>query len=250
MSLSSGKKMVVPQLSLTWWRLVKDTSVCPDLNNHFSNNTFLTGKRSSIPTYLSYCCTLLILTMCSTYLIYTQLKAIQQAFQEQGLSVSRTFATIGGAAVLGNLDKIQEAMEQYRQDPDLRFLEVVDENNIIVAALHPDRITLKLEDPFWITTTQLGKERSTLSDDQDLSLSCLSPSRYMTMAKLQAWVRLGFSLTSLAQKEREMMLGVIPLVLGLTGFCMWGIHYGFRKISPNFRMIISHLEELGLHNEK
>jgi hypothetical protein len=74
--------------------------------------------------------------------IYIQLKAIQQSFQERGLSVGRTFATIGGAAVLGNLYRIQEAMEQYRQDPDLRFLEVLDENNIIVAALHPERIAL------------------------------------------------------------------------------------------------------------
>ena len=194
-------------------------------------------------TIVFYCCTLLILTICSTYLIYTQLKAIQQSFQERGLSVGRTFATIGGAAVLGNLDRIQEAMEQYRQDPDLRFLEVVDKYNIIVAALHPDRLALKLEDHFWISTTQLGKERSTLSADQDSEPILLVAEPLYDNGEITAWVRLGFSLTSLAQKEREMMLGVIPLVLGLTGFCMWGIHYGFRKISPNFRRIISHLEE-------
>ncbi len=149
MSLPGGKKCgcsIIPELVKT----CKSPFVCPDLHHHFYKQYLRNWNEDLLfrITMVFYCCTLLILTIGSTYLIYTQLKAIQQSFQERGLSVGRTFATIGGAAVLGNLYRIQEAMEQYRQDPDFRFLEVVDENSIIVAALHPDRIALKLEDPF------------------------------------------------------------------------------------------------------
>jgi len=134
-------------------------------------------------------------------------------------------------------------MDQYRQDPDIRFLEVLDQNNMIVAALQPNRIALKLDDPFWLATTNLGRERITLYDDNDSEPILIVAEPLYDKGKITAWVRLGFSLTSLAKKEREMMFVVIPIALALTGFCIWGIHYGFRKISPNFRKIISNLED-------
>ena len=70
------------------------------------------------------------LTLCIALLVfigalligYGQRDLLQEAFQERGVAVARTFSTIGAGAVLDNLFRIQEAMERYAQDRDLLVL--------------------------------------------------------------------------------------------------------------------------------
>ena len=187
------------------------------------------------------CATLLILIIWSTVSIYFQLNTLRQSFKDRGQSVGRTFATIGGAAVLENLFRIQEAMESYRQDPDLRFLEVIDEDNLMVAALDPSRIGLVLDDPFWLATIKGGQERILWLETPGSEPMLIVAEPLLDEGSITAWVRLGFSLNRLQEKQQEMLFQILPMICVLLVFGIWNIHYAFRRMSPNFRKIISDL---------
>jgi len=188
------------------------------------------------------CATLIILTIWSTISIYFQLDTLRQSFRERGQSVGRTFAAIGGAAVLENLFRIQEAMDQYRQDPDIRFLEVIDTDNLIVAALDPYRIGLVLKDPHWLSTTRIGQERVSWIDPQDGESLLIVAAPLLEEGHIRAWVRLGFHLNRLKEKQQDMLLQILPMIAMLLVLGIWNIHYAFRKMSPNFRKIVLDLE--------
>ena len=185
--------------------------------------------------------TLLILLLWSSVSIYFQLGTLRQSFMERGLSVGRTFATIGGAAVLGNLFRIQEAMEQYRQDPDLRFLEVIDEDQLIVAALNPQRIGLTLSDSGWLATAASGKEQITWIESNTSEPLLIVSVPLMDENLITAWVRLGFGLTRLQGQERDMLLQILMMISVLLVFGIWKIQFAFRKMAPNIRSLISDL---------
>ncbi|MEC4673565.1 MAG: ATP-binding protein, partial [Nitrospirota bacterium] len=145
-------------------------------------------------------------------------------------------------AVLENLFRIQEAMEHYRQDPDLRFLEVIDGDNLMVAALDPHRIGLVLDDPFWIATTKGRQERISWVESKDSEPMLIVAVPLLDEGLITAWVRLGFSLNRLQEKQHEMLFQILPMICVLLVFGIWNIHFAFRRMSPNFRKIISDLE--------
>jgi two-component system sensor histidine kinase/response regulator len=90
---------------------------------------------------------LLILGGGSIWAIRQQTVALHQAAEEQVREIGRAFASIGAAAILDNLFRIQEALSSYQDNPDILELEVVDPDNLIVAAKHPERIGTVMTDP-------------------------------------------------------------------------------------------------------
>ena len=80
---------------------------------------------------------LLVMDIASSVMFYETSKAIRKAAEDRGLAFTRTFAMMGGMAVLDNLYRIQEAMSQYLQDPDILQIDVIDQDGMIVAANGP-----------------------------------------------------------------------------------------------------------------
>ena len=157
--------------------------------------------------------------------------------------MSRTFATIGAAAVMDNLFRIQEAMTQYNQDPDLRFLEVIDEDDMIAASLHPDRIGLYIENPLWSKVKLRRKETLIYTDQEfDEPLFVVIEPIY-DGENIAAWVRLGFSLNRINQKTQELLWFMLPISLALLAASIGAIRFGFWKMLPILRRIISVLKE-------
>jgi len=111
--------------------------------------------------------TLVVLSTWGTGLVYIESANLQEAFQDRGVAVSRTFATIGAAAIFDNLFRIQEAMLGYQQDPDLRYLEVVDEDNMIMASMNPQRIGMVMEEQAWIVAKQKQQELVYMKEDSE-----------------------------------------------------------------------------------
>ena len=188
------------------------------------------------------CATLLILVLWISVVIYVQLESLQDSFRERGLAIARTFSSIGGVAVLDNLFRIQESMEQYKQFPSLKFLEVIDEDNLIVAALDPYRIAFEVNDPLWLKTQKNHQEQIVLHELPESERLLIVAEPLLDDGKIIAWVRIGFSMKRLKEQQQTMLLGILPIALALTGFGIWGINYCFRKISPNLQKIIASLE--------
>ena len=185
----------------------------------------------------------ILLSSWAAIVIYVQIESLRDSFKGRGLAVARTFSTIGGAAVLGNLFRIQEAMEQYKQDPTLQFLEVIDEDNLIVASLDPTRIALEFQDPEWSRITSVRKESIVIQDTPEGDPVLIIVNPLLEEGESIAWVRLGFSLAELRDKQKSMVLGFLPLALALLGLVLGGIHFSFRKFSPILEHLITKLEQ-------
>src|SRR3977135_212724 len=102
----------------------------------------------------------------SAWTITLQTQALHQAAEDQVREIGRAFAVTGAAAVLENLSRFQEALSAYQNNPDIRDLEIIDPDNLIVAAKHPDRIGTVLNDPQWKTSKISGTEQLSAVIDQ------------------------------------------------------------------------------------
>ncbi|MEE8232833.1 MAG: hypothetical protein V3R46_05885, partial [Thermoplasmata archaeon] len=89
---------------------------------------------------------LLIMSLWSAISVYTQNAAIRESAENRARAFSQAFAMIGAAAVLENLFLIQEAMNAYLEDPDVLEVDVIDSDDMIMAAKNTDRIGLVLTD--------------------------------------------------------------------------------------------------------
>ena len=94
------------------------------------------------------------MTVASSIALREMRDSIEQTTHARVLAVSRTFAMMGGAAVLDNLFRIQEALGRYADDPDVLSIAVLDPDNMIVAAMNPSQIGLSLNDQ---SVNQIGR---------------------------------------------------------------------------------------------
>ncbi|MEK7350963.1 MAG: hypothetical protein AAB177_08810, partial [Nitrospirota bacterium] len=102
---------------------------------------------------------LLMLGGSSAWTITQQTQALYQAAENQVREIGRAFAVTGAAAILENLFRFQEALSAYQNNPDIRELEVIDPDNLIVAAKHSERIGTVLNDSQWETSRSSGIEQ-------------------------------------------------------------------------------------------
>lgn len=137
---------------------------------------------------------LLILGGGSVWTINQQTFLLREAAEEQVREIGRAFATIGAAAILDNLFRIQEGLSSYQDNPDIRELDVIDPDNLIVAAKHPERIGIVLTDPLWETSRNSGIEQISPFTTQkgEPALVFVGPLR--NGQDIAAWIRIEYSL--------------------------------------------------------
>lgn len=88
----------------------------------------------------------LSMTVFATLRLIEVRHSIEDAAQARALAVSHTFAMMGGAAVLDNLFRIQEALSRYAHDADIIGIVIIDPDNMVVAATVPGDIGRELPD--------------------------------------------------------------------------------------------------------
>ena len=185
---------------------------------------------------------LIIMSIGSAMMIYTERVTIQESAEARGLAFSRTFAMMGAPAVLDNLFVIQEAMDRYLEDPDIVHVDVIDPDNMIVAAKHPERIGTVLTDSTWLSASMTHAETVAYMKDPrgESILTIVEP--LMDEKAIAAWVRITFSL---ARMERDMFVAVarmtvVTLVLMMAGaIAVW---FALRRASSVVRGIDTRLQ--------
>jgi len=186
---------------------------------------------------------LAVMSVGSSLMVYQQGTTIRQAAEARGLAFSRTFALMGAAAVLDNLFRVQEAMNQILQDPDILDIDVIDPDNMIVAAKHSTRIGTVLKDPEWIAPPRSQKEVITYATGTDGAPLFVIVEPLMDQGKIAAWTRIVFSLNQVRQQEWQSIqrMSLVTLALMLAGII--GVHVSQRKVSNIFRGIVNDLQQ-------
>lgn len=175
---------------------------------------------------------------------YLQQQTLRATFTERAIGVARAFSTIGAATVLDNLFRIQEAMLEYRQDPDLRILEILDQDDMLVASLQPDSIGTINEDHHWLMAKATGQEIITIQDVDPWGGMLIVVEPLREGDRIVAWMRVGFSLKRIQEKERTIFFAIGLVALALMGIGTIGVRMGFRQMVPLLQGIIGKLEEV------
>lgn len=197
---------------------------------------------------------LAIMSAGSAVMLYEQGMTIRQAAEARGLAFSRTFALIGAAAVLDNLFRIQEAMNQILQDPDIVEIDVVDHDNMIVAAKHTKRIGTVLEDGDWMAPPRSAKEVMTYAKGGGGEPLLVIVEPLPDQGRIAAWTRVVFSLDQVQRKEWQSIQRMTLVTLALIAAGIIGVHVSQRRVSGMFRGIANELqqaaEKLGMSQQQ
>jgi signal transduction histidine kinase/DNA-binding response OmpR family regulator len=179
----------------------------------------------------------------SAWTITQQMQALHQAAEDQVREIGRAFAVTGAAAILENLFRFQEALSAYQNNPDIRELEIIDPDNLIVAAKHPDRIGTVLNDPQWETSKKSGTEQLSAIVDQsgEPALTFVEP--LYNGREIAAWIRIEYSLARIQHEIMSAMWRTISLTLiaTLIGFIVTQLV--MRRVGAAFNSILAQLEE-------
>ncbi len=176
---------------------------------------------------------------------YGQRDLLQDAFQERGVAVARTFSTIGAGAVLDNLFRIQEAMKQYAQDRDLLVLEVIDDDQMVMASLQAATIGTIRDDQHFKNAQKSQAEFQAFVDSPTGGVMFLVIEPLWNQGEVLAWVRVGFSMDRITQKERELWLGLFILAGIFIGLTIFGVRRGLFQIVPILQGMIDKLQVVG-----
>ncbi|MGD9850497.1 MAG: response regulator [Nitrospirales bacterium] len=175
---------------------------------------------------------------------YLQQQTLRATFTERAFGVARAFSTIGAAAVVYNQSRIQEAILEYQRDPDLRILEILDQDDRLVASIQPERIGTIIEDPDWIRVKATGQEKIAIQNVEPWGglLMLVEPLR--DGDRIVAWMRIGFSLKRIQEKESTIFFAIGLVAMALMGIGTIGVRMGFRQMVPVLHKIIGKLEEV------
>ncbi len=206
---------------------------------------FLGKWRSSlvfrISTNLTFSIGLLVLVG-AVLIGYGQRELLLEAFRDRGVAVARTFSTVGAAAILDNLFRIQESMSAYAEDDDLKVLEVLDEDNMIIASIRPTTIGTMVEDPQLKNAQKMGSELHMFVDTTDGGTMFVVIEPLLNEDEIVAWVRIGFSLNRLQEQERELRIGLMIMSVVFIGLAIFGVRKGIFQILPILEELIEKLQ--------
>jgi signal transduction histidine kinase/CheY-like chemotaxis protein len=178
---------------------------------------------------------IVIMATTSSIQLYEQRHFIEQTTRARILAISRTFALIGGAAVLDNLFRIQDALSGYHDDPDILSITVIDPDNMIVASTDPSRIGLTINDPTTSFPRNGHEEVVTEAFDKEGTPLLIVSSPLLDEGNTVAWVRIEYALGSMHQQLTHSANQLLLFTCLLIGGTIAISQFGIRRISSLFR---------------
>lgn len=163
-------------------------------------------------------CTLLtvIMGIMSAVMVESQRALLRQSAEIRAHTIVKTFAILGAAAVIDNLFRIQEGIGRYSQDPDVKDLDIVDSDSLIVAAKTASRIGMVLSDLQWASMRQGGRSAMLASRSEQGEPLLILVEPLSEDGQNSAYVRVVYSLQSMQTAQTEIagkMLGLTALLL-------------------------------------
>lgn len=192
---------------------------------------------------------ILVMGFGATALVLQQNHALQHAAEEQARAVARTFAAVGSAAVLDNLYRLQESLQLYLQDDSLMEIDIVDPDNLVVAAKQPARIGTILDDPEWLEASQTKREviiQTHLHNGQP-ALIIIEP--LFDRDELTAWVRMAISLAEVEEEQARMIWQLFAATITIMAIGLYAIRRALRRTSTVLQSVVSTLRAANVPGE-
>ena len=186
---------------------------------------------------------LLILGGSSAWTITQQTQVLYQAAENQVREIGRAFAVTGATAILNNLFRFQEALSAHQNNPDIRELDVIDPDNLIVAAKNSERIGTVLNDPQWETSRSSGIEQLSPFPNQAGEPGLVFVEPLYIGREIAAWIRIEYSLTRIQHEITLAMWRTIALTLAATLIGFFVIRLVMKRVGAAFNSILTQLEE-------
>ena len=186
---------------------------------------------------------LLIMGLISTVMLSVQRSSLHEGVEAKGLAFTQAFALGGWAAVHGNLFRIQEALLEYSKDPDIRGIEVIDKDNMIVAAQNPQQIGLVLEDRPWLDMKQQKQEVVRYDEGPTGEQLLIIVAPLIGKGQIEAWIRVIFSLDDLRREETQLVLRMTVLTLILMAAGILGVQWAQKQVAGLLQKVSNHLQE-------
>ena len=187
---------------------------------------------------------LLIMGLVSSIMLSEQRSTLYKAAEAKGLAFTRAFAMGGWAAIHSNLFRIQETLMEYSQDPDIRGIDVIDNNNMIVAAQNPERIGLVLDDLQWLDMKNQKREvhRYTGWKNGESLLIIVAP--LIGKGEIEAWICVKFSLANVHREENLLILRMTFLTFILMAIGIVGVQWSQKQMSAILQKVINQLQKM------
>ena len=172
-----------------------------------------------------------------------QRSTLYKTAEAKGLAFTQAFAMGGWAAIHSNLFRIQETLMEYSQDPDIRGIDVIDNDNMIVASQHSDRIGLVLDDPLWLDMKNQKREvlQYTGWENGDSQLIIVAP--LIGKGEIEAWICVKFSLANVRREENQLILRMTFLTIILMTIGIVGVQWSQKQTSVILQKVINQLQK-------
>lgn len=172
-----------------------------------------------------------IMSLASAFMMYSQEKAFRHAAEAKGRAFSQAFALMGSAAVLKNLFIIQEAMTQYLDDPDVLEVDIIDQDNMIMAAKNTSRIGKTVTDSHWLNV-RVRKQESVIHEKTPDGIPILVVVEPLVdEGFVNAWIRIVFSLKKFEEEAATAMVRLGILTTLLISASIFAVRVSQRKVS-------------------
>ena len=175
------------------------------------------------------------------FVIAQQGTMIRHDAEERAAAFARTFGVMGAAAVIDNLFRIQEAMTQHLTDDDLLDIDIVDLDNMIVAAKHTARIGTILTEPDWVLRQTRTTEDRSYGQEQDGAPFVVIVEPLSDGNEPTAWVRVKYSFVQAQREQRHMAGQLLGASLLLMIVAVVALRLMIRRMSRILRDLLNPL---------
>ncbi len=185
---------------------------------------------------------LIIMVLLASIMLAKQRSMLYHAAETKGLAFTQAFAIGGWAAIQNNLYRIQEALMSYPEDPDILGVDIIDNDNMVIASQIPSRIGLILKNPQWRQMKhQREKTIRYTTTETDIPLLIMA-APLQGQGEAEAWIRVTFSLTQVKQQDMELIVNMILMTILLMGAGILSLYWSKNNISSILESVINQLQ--------
>ena len=178
----------------------------------------------------------------SGIMLAKQRSMLYHAAETKGLAFTQAFAIGGWAAIQNNLYRIQEALMSYPEDPDILGVDIIDNDNMVIASQIPSRIGLILTNPQWREMKhQREKTIRYTTTETDIPLLIMA-APLQGQGEAEAWIRVTFSLAQVKQQDMELIVNMILMTILLMGAGILSLYWSKNNISSILESVINQLQ--------
>ena len=184
------------------------------------------------------------MSLVSGIMVSKQRSTLYLAAEAKTLAFAQAFAIGGWAGIHSNLFRIQEALMEYSKDPDIRAIEIIDHDNMIVASQNPNQIGRVLQDQQWLDMKSQQREvlQYTGWDYGESLLIIVAP--LAGKGEIEAWIRVKFSLANIRNEENQLILHMTMLTVLLMAAGILGVQWSQKQMSSFLQNVINQLQEM------